>query len=126
MQPSSVPADHRFRSDEDEGLLPTGPSAASNYPEQPVEWSEPWSRMPTLQYRELLAEGQILQEKAATTAEDASECAQQEPEEAKHEPDLYQTKWQRQLPILLISKLDRVLANHNALITVGHTILVIL
>ena len=55
--------------------------------------------MPTLQHRELLAEGQILQEKASTTADDASECAQQQPEEAKHEPGLYQTKRQRQLPI---------------------------
>ena len=74
-EPSSVPANHGLRRDDDEGLLPTGPSPTSRYPEQPVEWSEPWSWVSMLQHRDLLAERQIRQEKASTTAEDANESA---------------------------------------------------
>ena len=38
---NSVPADHCFRRDDDEGLLPTGPDSTSNCPEKPVESAKP-------------------------------------------------------------------------------------
>ena len=43
-----MPADHRFRSYDDERLFPIGSNSASYQIEEFVEWSESWFRMPTL------------------------------------------------------------------------------
>jgi len=67
----SVPADHGFRRDDDEGLLPAGPGSASNYPKEPVEGTKARSRMPTLQHGELLTQGKILEE-APTRPQEAN------------------------------------------------------
>jgi hypothetical protein len=51
-----VPADDGLRSDDDQRVFPCGPKPLGDYPEQFVEDIQPWSRMATLEHRELLPE----------------------------------------------------------------------
>jgi hypothetical protein len=67
-----VPADDRFRRDDEEGLLPSRPEPPSDYPEELIEEGETRARMVTFQHTELLAEHEILQNKIPTATEEAS------------------------------------------------------
>jgi hypothetical protein len=60
LESSLVPLNDRLGNDDDEKLLPIRPDLAGGDPEQFVEQcqSRPW--MPTLKYRELLPESEIL------------------------------------------------------------------
>ena len=75
---SAVPADHRFRSDDDERVLPTGPDPPSKYPEEPVEDAKarPW--MPSLQNNELVPKCEVFQNEVPTTLKSADERPEQE------------------------------------------------
>ena len=73
-----MPADHRFRGDNDEGSLPTGPDSPGNYPEEFIEEAEDRPRTAPHQNRELLPEREILQDEAPTTAKPASKRSEPE------------------------------------------------
>ena len=87
-----VPADYRFWSDNDEGLLPTGPDSPSNYPEEFIEEAEdrPWTA--PLQHSELLPEREILQDEMPTTTKRASKRSEPEKNQIEHGPELYQNR----------------------------------
>ena len=51
----AMPADHGFGCDNQECLLPAGPAAPNDQPEEPVEQLEPLAWMTAFQYRKLLA-----------------------------------------------------------------------
>jgi hypothetical protein len=61
----SVPTDHCFRRDDDEGLLPTGPDSPSNCPEEPVEAAKARAWMVPFQHDKLLAQGQVFEEETS-------------------------------------------------------------
>ena len=87
-----VPADHRFRGDDDERLLPTGPDSPSKYPEEPVKGAKarPW--MPPLQHGELLPKCEVFQNEIPTALKSLDERPEQEQKECEHGPELYQIK----------------------------------
>jgi hypothetical protein len=51
----AVPSDHSFGCDNQECLLPAGPAAANDQPEEPVGQIEPWAWMTAFQHKKLLA-----------------------------------------------------------------------
>ena len=61
----AMPADHGLGSDDDESLLQSGPEPAREHPKDFVQRAELGFGMLVLQYRELLAERQVLQEQAS-------------------------------------------------------------
>jgi hypothetical protein len=61
-----MPADHGLWSDNQESLLPSGPEAAREHPEEFVQRAELGPGMPALQYGELLSKRQILKQKVLT------------------------------------------------------------
>ncbi len=79
-----MPPDHRFRGDDDEGLIPTQPDSPSNYLEEPVEAAQAWPSMPPLQHGELLAEHKVLREKIPTATKVAQERAEPEQKQLEH------------------------------------------
>ncbi len=83
-----MPQDHRFRGDDDKGLLPTRPDSSSNYPEELVEQAYAWARMSALQHGELLAEHKVLQEKIPTATKEAKESAEAEQKQVEHGSEL--------------------------------------
>jgi hypothetical protein len=87
-----VPANHCFRGDDNEGLLPTGPDSPSNYPEEFIEEAEdrPWA-VP-LQHSELLPEREILQDEMPTATKHASKRSEPEKKQIGHGPELYQNR----------------------------------
>jgi hypothetical protein len=89
-----VPPDHRFRSDDNEGLLPTGPDSTSNDPEEFVEQAEdrPWTA--PLQNGELLSEREVLQDEMPTATKHASKRSEPEKKQIEHGPELYQNRGQ--------------------------------
>jgi len=60
-KPSTMPADHGFGSDHQEGLFPVRPQPAREHPEELVKRQECWPGLPALLYSELLTKRQILQ-----------------------------------------------------------------
>jgi len=83
-----MPPDHRFRRDDNEGLLPTRPNSPSNYPEESVEGAKAWPSMPPLQHGELLAEHKVLQEKIPTATKEAMERAEPKQKLVEHGSEL--------------------------------------
>ena len=69
---STMPTDHGLRRDKNERLLPGGPEPASGDPKELVEETDFGFGMPALQHRELLPEGQILQEQVPAPAKTAN------------------------------------------------------
>jgi hypothetical protein len=67
-----MPTNHGLRRDKNERLLPSGPEPASRDPKELVEETEFGLGMPALQHRELLPEGQVLQEQIPVWAEAAN------------------------------------------------------
>jgi hypothetical protein len=61
-----VPADYGLASDHHESLLPSGPEPAREHPEEFVHKTELGPGMLALQYGELLAKRQILEQKVLT------------------------------------------------------------
>ncbi len=83
-----MPPDHRFRGDDDKGVLPTRPDSSSNYPEELVEQAYAWARMPALQHGELLAQREILEEEAPTRPHEAKQRSKGQGNESKHGQEL--------------------------------------
>jgi len=59
---STMPADHGLGSDYQECLLPGGPEAARENPEEPVQKAKPGPGMSALQNSQLLSKRQIFQQ----------------------------------------------------------------
>jgi hypothetical protein len=78
----SVPADHGFGRDDDEGLLPSRPDLPSNYPEELIEEAETRARMSTLQHDELLTQREILEKETSPRAKEVNQSSEAEPGEA--------------------------------------------
>ena len=87
-EPRSMPTDNSFWCDDDESLFPSCPESTNGDPEEPVDECQPRSRMTTFQDRELLAEREILQDKAPTTTKEANKRSKGESVEVEHSLDL--------------------------------------
>ena len=74
---SPVPAGDGFGRNDDEGFLPSRPDPPSNDPKELIEEAEARARMPPFQYRELLSEREILQNKISATAEKTNQAPSQ-------------------------------------------------
>jgi hypothetical protein len=85
---TSVPADHGFRRDQDEGLLPGRPASPSNQPKELIEQPKTRVRMSRFQRKELLTQSEILKKETLPHAKEAYQYSEAEPEEAKHTQDL--------------------------------------
>src|SRR5215469_6651513 len=72
----TMPADHRFRSDQHQRLLPSTPKTTGEYSEDFVNRSNPGSGMLALQHGQLLPEGEIFHEQASMRLQAAGEQAQ--------------------------------------------------
>jgi hypothetical protein len=79
---SPVPADDCFGRNDDEGFLPSRPDPPSNDPKELIEEAEPRARMSPFQYRELLSECEILQNKTSATAEKTNQGSKPEEKQA--------------------------------------------
>ena len=79
-----MPTDDCFRGDQDKRMLPTGPKAASNYPEESVEVPEAWTWIAPLQHGQLLAQCQILKEETLSRAKKANQRCYAEFDKSKH------------------------------------------
>jgi len=77
-----VPADDCFGRNDDEGFLPSRPDPPSNDPKELIEEAEARARMPPFQYRELLSECEILQNKTSATAEKTNQGSKPEEKQA--------------------------------------------
>jgi hypothetical protein len=77
-----VPADYGFWRDEDEGLPPSRPDSASDYPKQLIEEAEAHARMSTLEHDELLTQREIFEKKTSPRAKEANQRSEAEPDEA--------------------------------------------
>ena len=88
LEADPMPPDHRFRGDDDEGLIPTRPDSPSNYLEEPVEAAQAWPSMPPLQHGELLSEHKVLQEKIPTATKKAMERAEPKQKLVEHGSEL--------------------------------------
>ena len=56
---SPMPADHRLRAHDFEGLLPLGPEPFDEHPEESIQWIQRRLGLASLQNKELLAKGEI-------------------------------------------------------------------
>jgi hypothetical protein len=84
MKSGAVPSDNGFRLDDKECLFPSRPASANEQPEDPVEGTDSWARMPPLEYRDLLAERQILEKESVVRAKEANQGPEAESKETKH------------------------------------------
>jgi hypothetical protein len=105
---SLVPPDDGFRLDEKESLAPSRPEAACHHPEQLIERTQPRLRMLALQYHELLAEGEVLQQQAAASTTSAENGSEPKPKEVKHGSKVVADALSRLAAKLLISKPYRI------------------
>jgi len=105
-----VPADHGFRRDDEEGLLPSQPDPPNDYPKELIEEGETRARMVTFQHSELLAEHEILQNKIPAATEKTNQGAVPEEEQTEHGEELYKSNDWKYCCKLLILQLPRVLA----------------
>jgi len=67
--------------------------------------------MLAFKHGELLAKSQVLQQQASASAEDARECPEPEPEQVDHDGKVIADGILVPAPMLLISKLDGIVAN---------------
>jgi hypothetical protein len=109
-----VPSDHRFWSDHNQDLFPSGgPEHVRQNPEGLIEYCEPWPGMPSLQRCELLAKSQVLKKQLAPSAEHAPNRSEQERKQVHHVMLLSHLPCGREGRILLKSQQNRILARHN-------------
>ena len=77
-------AGHGVRSDQIEVLFPVGPKSAKGNPEQLVEQTKAWFRMPAFQDDELLAKSEVLQHQVLTGTKKAKGDSEPDPEKVEH------------------------------------------
>ncbi len=81
-----MPADYRFRFDDDKGISPSGPKTMNQNPKHPILVPQPRARMFPLQYRRLLAECNDLKTEAVTGTKEGAKARNQANEKRNHEP----------------------------------------
>ena len=108
----SMPADHGLRSHDEESLLPSGPEPSGQDPEELIECSESWPRVPAFQCRELLAKSQVFKKQAATTGRGERSLPPGAEWHLSCAGAIAIRLW-RATPILLKSQAARVLARHR-------------
>ena len=91
-----VPPDDRFRSDDNEVLLPAGPNSASNYPEELIKQTEDRRRTAPFQHSELLPKREIFQDEMPTATKHASKRSEQGKDQIEHGTELYQNRGRTQ------------------------------
>lgn len=77
----AMPADHRLRAHNDEGLLPSCPESARENPEGFVEQAKVRPRVKPFQNSELLTQHEVFEQEVRTTSEDSKTGAEEEPGE---------------------------------------------
>jgi hypothetical protein len=82
-KPGAMPAHHRVRPDDGEGLGPTAPETAQQDPEDPIGGPDVWVPPPG-QGGELLAEGQVLEHEISPRTHGGAERRQEGYKEAEH------------------------------------------
>jgi len=110
---SPVPAHNRFRSDDDDRLLPLGPQPTDGDPEELVKQMESWPRTTPLQNGQLLSQHKVFKDEIPAVTEDSKERPEREPEDAEHMPIYNKSAGIGSAAKLLISALARVLARHR-------------
>jgi len=83
-EPLTVPAHHRIGLDDHQDLLPAWPETAEREPEDPIGGPHPRSRSFGREDGELLAKGEVLDQKVAPRRCEASEPAQDDGNSGKH------------------------------------------
>lgn len=110
----TVPPDNRLGSHDDQRSFPSRPAAPGGDPEELVEWTYSWARMPTLQNGELLAECKIFEDDALVPAPNADQRCKTKGKVSKHGQNLYQNCHRRAGTMLLIFQSARLFANHTS------------
>jgi len=67
-----------------EALFPVGPESAKGNPEQLVEQTNSWFRMPAFQDNKLLAKSEVLQHQVLARAKKAKDGSEPDPEKVEH------------------------------------------
>ena len=75
--------------------------------------------MPAFQHGQLLAESKILQHQASVGVKDAKEGSKPEPKELEHGARVIADRIFTRIPMLLISKPDRIVARHSSIGELG-------
>jgi hypothetical protein len=73
-----MPADHRFRFDDNQDVAPCRPKAAEQSPKYSILDSQPRVRLFSLEYTQLLTEGKNLKGKVVARTEESAEAAEDE------------------------------------------------
>jgi hypothetical protein len=79
-----VLADNRFRSDDDDRLLPLRPQATDGNPKELVKQIESRPRTTPFQYGQLLSQHQVFKDEIPAVTEESKERPEREPEHAEH------------------------------------------
>src|ERR1700674_905950 len=80
----SVPTHDGLRTHDHKSLFPSGIKPPQQNPEELIECGQPWSRMSSLQCRELLAKSQVFKKDLVTSAEDSKDRTYQESDGVYH------------------------------------------
>ena len=65
LEASPLPPDHRGGLDDGDGIVPAGPQAGQQDPEQAVGGSQPWARHGALEDDQLVPQGEVLEHEGA-------------------------------------------------------------
>ena len=79
-----VPAHNRFRSDDEDQLLPLRPQSTDGNPEELVKQIESWPRTTPFQHGQLLSQHEVFEDEIPAVAEHSKERPEREPEHAEH------------------------------------------
>jgi len=85
-EPRPVPANDRFRLDEDQGLFPIRPELPQDHPEHLVRSGKPRLKVLLFQNGKLLPKGQVFQEEVAARTTKPNKKIEQELQPTEHEP----------------------------------------
>jgi len=80
-----MPADNRLRFDDNQNVSPCRPETAQQNSKHPILDSEPWARVFSLEYSQLLAEDKDLQAEAVTGTEEGVDVEEAD-EKRNHRP----------------------------------------
>jgi hypothetical protein len=97
--------------DEIEALFPAGPESAQGNPKQLVERTKSWLGMPAFQDDELLAKSEVLQHQVLARTRKAKDGSEPDPDNVGHGDKVIPDEVLVRPPMLLISKLDGIVAN---------------
>jgi hypothetical protein len=104
----------RLRTHDHESLFPFAPEPVQQDPEELIEWRQPWTGMPSLQCRELLAKSHIFKKHLVTSVEDSKDRTYKGPNGVDHATVLSHLAGAWLPCILLKSQAHRILANDSS------------